>query len=148
MSRTAAAVQSIGARLSSALLWIAVTAVVLPGALWRTTLLTVPSAVVVGAGVVAMIVGVLVEVRALKHGVHSGLYGGAVPDGLTALCRLLATLHDDAGDVAVPGLITSEAAELDYSEDDLRAIWDESDKGPHVSALIKARRAELAEVIA
>ena len=47
------------------LLWIAVTAVVLPGALWRTTLLTVPSAVVVGAGVVAMIVGVLVEVRAL-----------------------------------------------------------------------------------
>lgn len=66
-------------------------------------------------------VRVVVEVTALDHGVHSGLYGGAVPDGLTALCRLLATLHDDAGDVAVPGLMTSEAAELDYSEDDLRA---------------------------
>jgi acetylornithine deacetylase/succinyl-diaminopimelate desuccinylase-like protein len=61
-----------------------------------------------------------VTVRALEHGVHSGLYGGAVPDGLTALCRLLATLHDDAGDVAVPGLLTSVAADLDYSEDDLR----------------------------
>lgn len=62
-----------------------------------------------------------VTVRALEHGVHSGLYGGAVPDGLTALCRLLATLHDDAGDVAVPRLLTSEASELDYGEEDLRA---------------------------
>src|ERR1039457_4877981 len=47
---------------------------------------------------------VTVELRTLRHGVHSGLYGGPVPDALTALCRLLATLHDDAGDVAVAGL--------------------------------------------
>jgi len=33
----------------------------------------------------------------------------------------VATLHDDAGDVAVPGLATSQAAELDYTEEDLRA---------------------------
>jgi len=65
-------------------------------------------------------VRVTVSVRALEHGVHSGLYGGAVPDGLTALCRLLATLHDEAGDVAVPGLLTSTAADLDYTEEDLR----------------------------
>lgn len=63
----------------------------------------------------------MVEVRALHHGVHSGMYGGAVPDGLTALARLLATLHDDVGDVAVPGLMSSPAADLDYTEDDLRA---------------------------
>lgn len=67
------------------------------------------------------LVRVVVEVRALDHGVHSGMYGGAVPDGLTALCRLLATLHDEAGDVAVPGLLTSEAADLEFSEEDLRA---------------------------
>jgi acetylornithine deacetylase/succinyl-diaminopimelate desuccinylase-like protein len=65
-------------------------------------------------------VRVTVTVRALEHGVHSGLYGGAVPDGLTALCRLLATLHDEAGDVAVAGLATSVAPELDYTEEDLR----------------------------
>jgi cysteinylglycine-S-conjugate dipeptidase len=47
---------------------------------------------------------VIVEVRVLEHGVHSGLYGGPVPDALTALCRLLATLHDENGDVAVAGL--------------------------------------------
>ncbi|MGC5583618.1 dipeptidase [Ornithinimicrobium sp. W1665] len=66
------------------------------------------------------LVRAVVEVRALDHGVHSGLYGGPVPDGLTALCRLVATLHDEHGDVAVEGLMSSEAADLDYSEEDLR----------------------------
>lgn len=37
---------------------------------------------------------------------HVGKYGGPVPDALTALCRLIATLHDDAGNVAVTGLQT------------------------------------------
>ena len=49
------------------------------------------------------IVNCFVEVRTLDHAVHSGMFGGAVPDALTALVRLLATLHDDAGDVAVDG---------------------------------------------
>jgi len=48
---------------------------------------------------------VVVEVRTLAHGVHSGLYGGPVPDALTVLCRMLASLHDERGDVAVPGLV-------------------------------------------
>lgn len=67
------------------------------------------------------LVRVVVEVQALDHGVHSGMYGGAVPDGLSAMCRLVATLHDEAGDVAVQGLLTSEAADLPYTEQDLRA---------------------------
>jgi len=64
---------------------------------------------------------VVVEVRALHHGVHSGLYGGPVPDALTALCRLLATLHDERGDVAVPGLARGTADPLDLTEEQLRA---------------------------
>ncbi len=64
---------------------------------------------------------VTIEVRTLDHAVHSGMYGGAIPDALTALCRLLATLHDSEGNVAVEGLFasTSEAPEL--TEAQLRA---------------------------
>ncbi|GAB3938783.1 M20/M25/M40 family metallo-hydrolase [Kribbella albertanoniae] len=62
-----------------------------------------------------------VEVRTLDHAVHSGLFGGPIPDALSALCRLLATLHDDKGDVAVDGLHASRAADVVYPEDRLRA---------------------------
>jgi len=64
---------------------------------------------------------VTVELRTLHHGVHSGQYGGPVPDALTALCRLLATLHDERGDVAVPGLVRGTADPLDLTEAQFRA---------------------------
>jgi acetylornithine deacetylase/succinyl-diaminopimelate desuccinylase-like protein len=67
------------------------------------------------------IVNLFVDVRVLDHAVHSGMFGGAVPDALTVLCRLLATLHDDAGDVAVPGLVSGLASPLDYPEQRFRA---------------------------
>jgi acetylornithine deacetylase/succinyl-diaminopimelate desuccinylase-like protein/uncharacterized membrane protein YkvA (DUF1232 family) len=67
------------------------------------------------------LVNFVVEVRALEHAVHSGMYGGAAPDALTALCRLLATLHDEKGDVAVAGLVRAMAPEVDYAEDRFRA---------------------------
>ena len=63
----------------------------------------------------------LVEVRTLDHAVHNGVYGGAVPDALTALARLLATLHDERGDVAVAGLARAAADPLDLTDERLRA---------------------------
>ncbi|HYO40095.1 MAG TPA: dipeptidase [Nocardioidaceae bacterium] len=62
-----------------------------------------------------------VEVRTLDHAVHSGMWGGAVPDALTVMVRLLASLHDDRGDVAVEGLHAGPAADVDYPLDRLRA---------------------------
>lgn len=62
-----------------------------------------------------------VEVRTLAHGIHSGMWGGVAPDALTTLCRLLATLHDDRGDVAVEGLTSGRAADLDYPIERVRA---------------------------
>lgn len=67
------------------------------------------------------IVNCFVEVSTLKQAVHSGMFGGAVPDALTTLVRLLATLHDDAGDVAVDGLVRRDGATVDYPEERLRA---------------------------
>lgn len=54
------------------------------------------------------VVGVIIELRTLRSAVHSGQYGGVVPDALMALARLLASLHDDEGIVAVPGLLSEE----------------------------------------
>ncbi|MCW2776337.1 MAG: hypothetical protein JWN17_62, partial [Frankiales bacterium] len=66
------------------------------------------------------LVDLLVEVRMLERPVHSGMYGGPVGDALTALCRLLATLHDDAGDVAVPDLVRGRSDVPDLAEDVVR----------------------------
>jgi acetylornithine deacetylase/succinyl-diaminopimelate desuccinylase-like protein len=63
----------------------------------------------------------VVEVRTLRHAVHNGVYGGPVPDALTTLVRLLATLHDGRGDVAVAGLHRGTADPLDLTEERLRA---------------------------
>lgn len=67
------------------------------------------------------LVDCVVEVRTLERGVHSGQFGGAFPDALTVLCRTLAALHDDEGNVAIPGLVTADADPLDLTEDELRA---------------------------
>ena len=50
------------------------------------------------------IANVVVTVRSLRSAVHSGMFGGAAPDALMALVRMLATLHDDAGTTRVRGL--------------------------------------------
>ncbi|GAA2007232.1 M20/M25/M40 family metallo-hydrolase [Nakamurella flavida] len=65
-------------------------------------------------------VSLTVTVRALDHPVHSGLFGGAVPDALIALIRMLATLHDDAGDTVVPGVSSGEWSGADLDEAQLR----------------------------
>jgi cysteinylglycine-S-conjugate dipeptidase len=61
-----------------------------------------------------------IEVRTLDHAVHSGRYGGPVPDALTALCRLIATLHTAEGDVAVPGLAVGTSDAVPFTEAELR----------------------------
>ncbi|MGS0688656.1 M20/M25/M40 family metallo-hydrolase [Nakamurella sp. GG22] len=59
-----------------------------------------------------------VRVRTLSFPVHSGVFGGAAPDALVALIKMLATLHDDAGDTVVPGVATG--------------TWDGADVDPDV----------------
>ena len=46
----------------------------------------------------------IVRVRALAAPQHSGVFGGVLPDPVLALSKMLATLVDDCGAIAVPGL--------------------------------------------
>src|SRR6201987_3385890 len=59
------------------------------------------------------LVDCVVEVATLDHGLHSGIWGGVVPDALSVLVRLLASLHDEDGSVAVAGLDERTAAPPD-----------------------------------
>lgn len=60
-------------------------------------------------------------VTTLEHASHSGMYGGAAPDAMMPMVRLLASLHDDDGAVAVAGLTAHEAPVPERSEDDFAA---------------------------
>jgi acetylornithine deacetylase/succinyl-diaminopimelate desuccinylase-like protein len=63
----------------------------------------------------------VVQVRVLEQAQHSGSYGGPIPDAITALARIIARLHDDDGNVMVPGLRRFAWDGADYPEADFRA---------------------------
>jgi acetylornithine deacetylase/succinyl-diaminopimelate desuccinylase-like protein len=65
---------------------------------------------------------VTVEARTLAGPKHSGQFGGAAPDALLALLRALDSLHDENGDVAVPGLRRDEWTGASYSDEEFREL--------------------------
>lgn len=62
-----------------------------------------------------------ISVRTMDHALHSGMFGGPLVDANTAMVRLLASLHDDEGSVAVEGLVRGPEPDLDYAEEDFRS---------------------------
>ncbi|MEW1913909.1 dipeptidase [Kitasatospora sp. NPDC085895] len=63
-----------------------------------------------------------VALTTLGGNLHSGAFGGAAPDALQAMVRLLGTLHDEHGDVAVAGLTADQVwPGVQYDEQQFRA---------------------------
>jgi len=67
------------------------------GARWRADLPTVNVGTRGNAGFE-------IAVRTAGKDLHSGRYGGAVPNAITVMARLLSTIHDDAGRITVSGI--------------------------------------------
>lgn len=68
------------------------------------------------------IVAVELEVRTLAAAQHSGLFGGLYPDALMVLSRIISSLHDHQGNVAVEGLVSEEVAGLELSQEQAAAM--------------------------
>ncbi|MFJ7912957.1 dipeptidase [Kitasatospora sp. NPDC096204] len=61
-------------------------------------------------------------VTTLAGNLHSGAFGGVAPDALQSLVRMLASLHDENGDVAVAGLTTDQTwTGVQYPEEQFRS---------------------------
>lgn len=70
------------------------------GAMWRPDL---PSVTVAGRGLAA----VEVTIHGAAKDLHSGRHGGSAPNAVRALARMLASLHDDGGNVIVEGFAST-----------------------------------------
>jgi len=85
------------------------------------------------------VVDCIVTVRALDLAVHSGAYGGPAIDAISALSRILASLHDDDGQVAIEGLIHGAWEGLHLTEEEYR---EETPLRPSVSLVGKGSISE------
>lgn len=85
------------------------------------------------------VVDCIVTVRALDLAVHSGSYGGPAIDAISALSRILASLHDDDGQVAIEGLIHGPWEGLHLTEEEYR---EETPLRPSVSLVGKGSISE------
>ena len=85
------------------------------GAMWRSD---EPSITIACRGVAAL----EFSIRGANRNLHSGRYGGSVPNALHALAELLASLHSPDGRVAVEGFYDDLAALAEHEQAEIAAL--------------------------
>ncbi len=68
------------------------------------------------------IVAADITVTALDHPVHSGMWGGPVADPAMALAKIIATLSNDDGTIAIPGVLDDVAVQSEKVRDNMRSL--------------------------
>ncbi|MET0800338.1 MAG: M20/M25/M40 family metallo-hydrolase [Actinomycetota bacterium] len=66
------------------------------------------------------VTSVEVRVDVLEIAQHSGAFGGPLPDAVMALARMIASLHDDAGNITLRGLRSFEWPGTQVTEEEFR----------------------------
>ena len=66
------------------------------------------------------LVSIEFSLATLDHPLHSGVFGGVVPDSMMVLTKLLASFHDENGSVAVKGLKQMPDSGIDIPEGFIR----------------------------
>jgi len=75
------------------------------------------------------------HVEAAKSDLHSGAYGGAVPNPATQLARIVSTFHDEKGRIAIAGFYDDVVAWDDATRESIRGLpFDEQDFRREVGA--------------
>lgn len=82
------------------------------------------------------IVVVDVEVRALKQAIHSGMWGGPVPDAAMALCHILASLTNKDGSIAVKGIYDRVRPLSDAERASIASLPTTDEKFRHESGML------------
>jgi acetylornithine deacetylase/succinyl-diaminopimelate desuccinylase-like protein len=77
-----------------------------------------------------------VEVRALGQAVHSGMWGGPVPDATMALCRMLASLTNPDGSIAVKGIYDRVRPLTDAERASIASLPTSEEKFRHEAGLL------------
>jgi len=81
-----------------------------------------------------------VELRTIDHAVHSGMWGGPCIDPLSALCKLLGSLHDDEGCIAVPGFLDDIREASDWERERIAQLGYDEAKLREESGLLDGTR--------
>jgi acetylornithine deacetylase/succinyl-diaminopimelate desuccinylase-like protein len=78
-----------------------------------------------------------VEVQVLERPVHSGMWGGPVPDPVQVLSKLIASLTDKDGKLKIPGLYDNVAKPSGKQKKRIRALPFDEKKFKHDGGLLK-----------
>ena len=78
------------------------------------------------------VVSCIVEIRTVDKALHSGEFGGPIPDAIMSLARIITRLHTDDGEVAVAGLMRSPGPGPEVEQ---ATLWSDAGVRPGVERL-------------